>query len=552
MVRSTIKDKICGKVLFLLIASAASLTVFGGCSGTQQKTTETKGSDSTTVVSISIPDHPPLIDTMIYGEMLEDCNDQIIYGGVVNKDGSERPAVNELIKPLRIPVVRWPGGTYSLEYHWENAVGPLDKRPVTEDYAWKGTDNNRFGTDEFIRWCQQMGAQPYINFNMGNIPPYGGTLKEALDWVEYVNGSVETVYGKKRAANGHKAPYDVKYWGIGNENYGPWGRHKKESDTAYADKLYQWAGAIRSSYSDLQLLAVGHTYNWDKTVLDKCGSLIDLLTQHYYVTSKLRDDKVETPERSLFAPAKMEAHLQRLGELVSQINQKLNREDHPIRLCVDEWDNRHNVYTGEKYEFTRQDARRQFDVAVVAGMLNVFIRQSPEVGMANYIFPVNGHGLIRSVGDTGAYRAAIYYVFEQYRRWMTGEKLDATVEGPRLSASAIEFYLDGDASEQDLGDAKLTYIDVSAVRGSNGTITAALVNRGADHARKVTVNVPADYAATTKWMLVSKDINAANTAEDRNNIKPVQQRVKRMKKSIQVTIPPCGLYLVRFEKDAAQ
>lgn len=529
-----------------LSVTALALAMCGmylaGCTGTGAP------ADEPTRVTVSMPAEAVVVDTMIYGEMLEDCNDSIIYGGVVNADGSQRPAVDALIRPLDIPVVRWPGGTYSLEYHWENAVGPLDKRPVTPDYAWKGKDNNRFGTDEFLAWCQQVGTLAYINFNMGNQSPYGGTLTEALNWIQYVNGSSETPYGRKRVANGHPEPYGVMYWGIGNENYGPWGRHDKESDTAYGDKLYTWASAIRHDYPHLKLLGVGHTYGWDSTVLAKSGGLIDLLTQHYYVRSRVRDGRVEHPERSLFAPSKMEAHLERLKPMVQEINSRFGRDKNPVTLSIDEWDNRHSVYDSGKYKFSRQDPRYQFDVAVVAGMLNVFVRQSPLVGMANYIFPVNGHGLIRSVGDTGAFRASIYYVFEKYRRWMTGNRLSVAVEGPSISLADSSFYLDGDASEIKMDSGKLTFIDASSVEGADGSITVSLVNRNPNKAERVDVQVPKGYQATRVWSLESHQINDFNSETNRGKIIPRETSLKPYRGLFSRTLSPCGVQLIRFEK----
>src|SRR3546814_16617799 len=112
------------------------------------------------------------------------------------------------------------------------------------------------------------------------------------------------------------------------------------------------------------------------------------------------------------------------------MNSKLSRTDHPIRLSVDEWNNRHSVESDGKYTFSRQSPRRQFDVAVVGGMLNAFIRQRPHVGMANYIFPVNAHGLIRTVGNDGSYQTPIHHVLKQYRDKTIGNKLNFALQGP--------------------------------------------------------------------------------------------------------------------------
>lgn len=524
-----------------IIFTVIFILYFSSCAGSRHNSV----TDSTTIIEISIPKQPALIDPMIYGQMLEFCNDRIIYDGIVNKDGSERPYVDSLLKPLQVPVVRWPAGTYIFEYNWRNSIGPLDKRPVTKNKTWGGENNNRFGTDEFMEWCKKIETAPYINLNMGNRPGTDGTLEEALNWIEYVNGSAETPYGLKRAVNGHKGRYEVRYWGIGNENYGGWGESDKQNDTVYAQKLFEWASTIKDRYPDLSLLGVGHTYNWDKTVLEKNSKLIDFLTQHYYVTSKYKENKIENPEYSLFAPSKIEEHLQKLSLLLNDVNQKSGRTQNPIRLSVDEWNNRHSVFKDAEFKFTRQDPRRQSDVAIVAQILNIFIRQSPAVGMANYIFPVNAHGLIRTVGDTDAFESSIYYVFEQYRKWMTGKKLEAKVTGPGIMASDIKYNLDGDASEISLQDKKLNYIDAAAVRNEDGTLNISVVNRSSSQSQKVNLKLPENFMIKKQWVLTNTDIDAENTAENREEIIPSLFNAERNAGKLSFIIKPCGLYLIQ-------
>lgn len=532
----------------LLIAATCIISLLGfyGCHIRSNNNRMQSIGDSITRVYITISTKPIIVDKLIYGQMLEVCNDSIIYGGIVNHNGSERPQVNNLLKPLEIPIVRWPGGTYSLEYHWENGIGPKTRRPIVQNHAWGGTDNNYFGTDEFMKWCNEINTTPYINLNMGNRTPFAGTLQEALNWIEYVNGAPSTTFGKKRVYNGCIAPYNVMFWGIGNENYLTEGEHIKESDSTYSQKLFIWANAIRGRYPDLKLLAVGHTYNWDKVVLEKCGALIDFLTQHYYVTSKFKNGRVQNPENSLFAPIKVEAHLKYLSGLIDTINQKLGRFRNPIRLAIDEWDNRHSVDTDSGYIFTRQDPRRQFDAAVVAGMLNVFIRQSPTVGMANYLFPVNGHGLVRTIGDTGAYVSSIYYIFQQYRKWMVGEKLNSKVKGSGILSSSLNLNLDGDANEIRLDSQSLSYIDAASVLTHDKMINVSLINRSSAKEERVKLILPPNYTVKEIWELANMDINSSNTANDRRNVEPAIVKLDNSNSDNNlIIIPPCGVYLIQ-------
>ncbi|MDD4514044.1 alpha-L-arabinofuranosidase C-terminal domain-containing protein [Massilibacteroides sp.] len=508
-----------------------------------------KTAKQTTIVTVVIPESSVRIDPMIYGQMLEDCNDKVIYGGLINEDGTENTKVNELLKPLDMPVMRWPGGTYVHEYDWKKGIGPMNERPVVDEFAWKGKETNLFGTDEFLKWCKKIGTEPYINFNMGNDPVYGGSLGDALSWIEYVNGSKETTFGKKRALNGHEDPYLVKYWGIGNENYGPWGRHTAETADVYSSRLYRWASAIRFQYPDLQLLGVGHTYHWNDTVLQKNGKLIDFLTKHFYMTAKMNNDKLLDPEYTLFSPVKIELHLQKNAELLEKYNKYFGRQGSPIRFSIDEWNCRHSVFNGEKYQFTRNDARRQFDIVTIAGMLNVFIRQSPYVGMANYIFPVNGHGLVRTIGTKDAYKTPNYFVFELYRKYMIGKKIDMDIRGPEITLPVNLLAVEGDISaELNKGDITVNFIDGSAVLTDKKDIHISLINRSHTQNQKTKIKVPDGYIPTIMWNIENKDINNRNTEDERENIVPQMINLSEKDLNSTLLIPPCGFALIIYKK----
>lgn len=501
----------------------------------------------TTTVHIKIPEFRTAIDPMIYGQMLENVNDSMIYGGVADLSGNVRKHLIPMLRDLQIPVMRWPGGTVIYEYHWQKGIGPRKDRPTVATLAWNGKENYQFGTDEFLQWSKMVGTTPYINLNMSMHPDFKATITDALNWIEYVNGDLHTPYGKMRAGNGHAAPYNVKYWCIGNENYlvSRAGRIQ-ETDAQYALRLKQWAGAIRSQYPELKLLGIGRSLPWNQTVLKECGQLVDFLTQHYYVNAQLKDEKIQNPANTLFSPAKMETHLALLGKQLATINKELGREANPVRLSVDEWNNRHAVSDGEKFKFSRPSLRRQFDVAVVAGMLNAFIRQSPHVGMANYIFPVNAHGLIRTVGNTDAYKTPIYHVFKQYREQLVGTKLDVSLQGPSIASAELKPTITGDSDETEITAQSLTYVDAAAVLNDDKTIHLSLVNRSHDKKQIISVEIPKGYKGKSLWKLTHSDINAANSPENRNNIVPSTTDIQTKKDKWTAEIPPCGLYILKL------
>lgn len=507
----------------------------------------TTASAQVTTVQINIPKSRIQIDPMIYGQMLENVNDSMIYNGVTDQQGNVREHLIPMLRNLEIPVMRWPGGTVVYEYHWEKGIGPRKDRPTVATQAWKGTENYQFGTDEFLQWSKKVGTQPYINLNMSIHPDFKSSLDDALAWIEYVNGDEETTFGQLRAKNGHAASYNVKYWGIGNENYlSSRAGRIQESDVQYASRLKQWAGAIRHKYPGLRLLGIGRSLSWNQTVLQESGKLVDFLTQHYYVNAMVKDDKIQDPAHTLFAPAKMEAHLAILGAQLEVMNKTLGRESDPVRLSVDEWNNRHSVNKGDKFVFSRQSLRRQFDVAVVAGMLNAFIRQSPHVGMANYIFPVNAHGLIRTVGNTDAFTTTIYHVFEKYRRQFTGSKLNVDIQGPSYPTANLKPAITGDSDETEITAETLPYIDAAAVLNDNKQIHLSLINRAHQKAQKVSISIPAGYTPKSIWKLAHDDINALNSAQNRNNVVPTVTDIKNNNGKLTAEIPPCGLYVIQL------
>ena len=165
------------------------------------------------------------IDRHIYRHFLESNFFGNIKGGVFDEgsplavSGSGitagfRQDVLATCRDLGVPIMRWPGGNFASAYHWEDGIGPRDARPRRLDLTWGGEESNRFGTDEFLAWCNAVGGEPYLAHSCRSVD-------EAVRWVEYANYAGDTQYTWQRAANGHPEPYGVHYWGVGNEVYGP-------------------------------------------------------------------------------------------------------------------------------------------------------------------------------------------------------------------------------------------------------------------------------------------------------------------------------------------
>ena len=316
------------------------------------------------------------IDPMIYGQMLEDCNDNVVYGGVVSQEGVINATVHEKLAALQIPVMRWPAGTAIYDYEWRKGVGT--PRTAVKEKIWGGYEYYTFGTDEFINWCRKMETEPYINIPMGNNNTYSHSLKDALDWVKYVNDAPDSPMGTMRARNGHEAPYGVKYWCLGNENYLGNTFHASENAITYATTLSAYASAIKRLFPDVSLLAVGHTGDWNMTVCEKCGEYLDFLTLHYYLNAKVDKNVLTDPDKTLFAPEKVEANIRRFAGELKAYNAANGRTLNPIRFSIDEWNRRGNrglhariVAVADSYDAMRSDRvyRSSLPEVIVRGEL---------------------------------------------------------------------------------------------------------------------------------------------------------------------------------------
>ena len=196
------------------------------------------------------------INPNIYGHFAEHIG-RCVYEGIwvgkdsriPNEDGL-RLDVLAALKQLRAPVVRWPGGCFADAYHWQEGIGTQDERPQTANVWWRQVDPNTFGTDEFIRFCRAVGCEPYICLNVGT-----GTPQEAMEWLEYCNFAGDSTLAQMRAENGTEAPYGVKYWGVGNENWGCGGRFTARD---YAKEYTRFASYLRQTDPAIELIACGY------------------------------------------------------------------------------------------------------------------------------------------------------------------------------------------------------------------------------------------------------------------------------------------------------
>ncbi|KAK8087064.1 hypothetical protein PG994_002038 [Apiospora phragmitis] len=368
-------------------------------------TTFTKlGAGETPLIEVDARKKLSKIDPMTYGGFTEHMG-RCIYGGIydpgnpLSDEQGFRKDVVSALQELEIPVVRYPGGNFVATYHW--------------------AEGQRIGTDEFMAWLDVLSAgradgarvEPYLCLNMGT-----GTLDEALAWVEYCNGTRDTYWANKRRENGHPEPYRVKYWALGNEIWGPW-QVEQMTQEDYAKKAAQWAKALRLLDPDLVLILCGEdgtgASSWDPHVLDRCVGVVDMHSIHIYTADG--GDHV----KNATAPLSAERAIEMTAALIdlARVRNKVPPSKPPTKICFDEW----NVWDPVRApgEQGAEEAYTLSDALAVAVWLNVFVRQSRYIGMANIAQTVNVISPLMTSPD-GITKQATWWPLLLFSRYMRG------------------------------------------------------------------------------------------------------------------------------------
>lgn len=385
------------------------------------------------------------VNPLIYGQFIEhlgmciknglwtpeDTKHKLVLGGV-------REDLYDSIKNLHVSMLRWPGGCFADGYHWQDGIGPRENRPVRKNLAWSGgqeetpegpLENNFFGTDEFLRFCESLGIEPLINVNLGS-----GTAEEARQWVEYVDGDTNTEYGALRAKNGRAKPYAVKYWGVGNESWGCGnvnGIFKDGHD--YAKRYLEFARAMKGADPDIKLLAVGAIpvmNAWNKSVLETAGREMDFLSLHVYFPGtfafQLWKRKKKWEYYGIMAAGReLDRYLDGFDEQIKEYTPPGS----DIRIALDEWNlwwNDQQIVRAEDYEFS--------SALFTADFIMRLLRRGDRIAFANFAQLVNVLPLIVTDPERGLYVTPSYYPFQLFRNKVRGDILVETdVKSPRFT-----------------------------------------------------------------------------------------------------------------------
>ncbi len=335
-----------------------------------------------------------VVSPRLYGHFAEHlgrcCYDGLWVGtssSIPNVDGFRKDVVDAL-KAMPTPFLRWPGGCYADHYHWRDGIGP--DRPVRLGLSCgrQVLDDNGLGTHEFLRFCELIGAEPYLAGNMGS-----GSVQELCDWVEYCNTALATSLGKERATNGRPNPFGVRVWGVGNENWGCGGNYGPES---YALEYRRYSMMMQHVDPSIEMVVCGHEADWNRRCIDKLrnyGGFIDHYSIHrYWLEGGPGADFSEADYYSLLSEAERTEEF--IVETRNLLDDALGKKKH-ISIALDEW----GVWHPEERTWgpghlasgvgDYSQAGTMRDAVAVAVGLEVFHRQCSSLSMANLAQIVN-------------------------------------------------------------------------------------------------------------------------------------------------------------------
>jgi len=476
------------------------------------------------------------ISRHIYGQFAEHLG-RDIYDGFWTKSGSGRWHLRDdvvaALRKIQVPNLRWPGGCFADRYHWKDGIGAPERRPTIVNTMWGNvTEDNSFGTHEYLELVDRLGAAPFIVGNVGS-----GTPQEMADWWEYMNFDGTSPMTERRRNNGRKAPWNVRFWGVGNESWGCGGNMTPEY---YAD-VYKRFATFLAPYGPARpfRIATGpnsEDYRWTDVVMRDAGRMIDGLDLHYYTVAgswSKKGSATDFTEREWFAALEKALHVE---ELITRHAAIMDRYDPQKRvaLVVGEWGMWHDVEPGTNPGFLYQQNTLR-DALVASVSLDVFNRHADRVRMANIAQTINVlQAMILTQGER-MILTPTYHVFELY-----------TVHH---DATLLPISLAGEGGRYEYEGRSIPAVSASASRDREGRIHVTLTNLDPNHTRTVSAELRGAHVSRASGrVLTAAAMNAHNTFEQPNTVQPEPFNAVRVSgERLSVELPPKSVVLLELQ-----
>lgn len=470
----------------------------------------------------------------IYGHFAEHLG-RCIYEGLYVGESSSIPNVRgirkdvvQALKEMKIPVLRWPGGCFADEYHWMDGIGPKEERKEMINTHWGGVvENNHFGTHEFMDLCEQLGCAAYVNGNLGS-----GSVREMSEWVEYLTFDGKSPMTELRRKNGREKPWNVEFFGVGNENWGCGGNMTPEH---YANEYRRYATYCRNK--DMYRIACGanaEDYKWTERVMKVLSEeapfgakLLEGLSVHYYTTTGGWEEKGKATEFTLTEYYALLSHALFMDELISRHSDIMNQYDpkKELGMIVDEWGTWFWVEEGTNPGFLYQQSTMRD--ALVAGItLNIFHKHSDRVRMANIAQMVNVlQSVILTEGEK-MIKTPTYYVFKMYAEHQDNTLIDSFVQSNEVG---VEEHL-------------IPNLHQSASIGEDGTVYVSLCNLSADESCPISGCFIGMDIETVTGTILTGAMDAHNTFDQPERVKESAfNDFSITDKGVEFVLPPCSV-----------
>lgn len=493
------------------------------------------------VIIINADQGKNVINSNIYGHFAEHLG-RCIYEGfyvgegnkkIPNKDGVRLDIIDAL-KKLKVPNLRWPGGCFADTYHWKDGIGPKDKRPSMLNVWWGGvTENNSFGTHDFLNMCEAIGASPYLSGNVGS-----GTVQELADWEKYVNHKAgSSPMPLLREQNGRKEPWHVKFWGIGNEAWGCGGNMKAEY---YANIYRQYATFLTEWDNNEHIFRIASganstDYNWTEVLMRDIplGMLEGVALHHYSVIDwNKKSSATQFTEEEYFTTMKRALMMEELVTRHSTIMDKYD-PNKKVALVVDEWGGWYNVEPGTNESFLyQQNTMRD---AMIAGVtLNIFNNHCDRVRMANLAQTVNVLQAVILTKEEKLILTPTYHVMEMFNVHQNATLLPLTYSSNNYA----------------LNKENLKAVSVSASIDSNRLVHISLVNIDANKSQEVSISIRGiKLRAVSGRILSSSRLQDHNTFENPEKIKPLSYKGAMVSGGeLKLTLPPASVVVLEIKQ----
>lgn len=498
-------------------------------------------------MSVDVSKAGAKIDRNLFGQFAEHLGHGVYEGIWVGPDSKIpntrgiRSDVVAALKALKVPDVRWPGGCFADEYHWRKGIG--SQRTVTLNPNWGGViEPNTFGTNEFMDFLDQIGAEAYLSLNVGS-----GTPQEAADWLEYLTSAQPTTLAKERAANGHPAPYKVAFLGIGNESWDCGGnmtpdyylsqlkiysRFVRNFNPAQQDKQQmlkiavgpgggdprwtEWTEAIMKAYQS-------HTWSWD----------MNGLSLHSYTVVKWPPSYASVGFGEAEYAQILKSTLE-MNDLIAKHSAIMDKYDpqKKVTLVVDEWGGWYAPIPGSHPGFLAQQNSLR-DAILAALNLNIFAQHADRVRMANIAQMINVLQAMILTDKEKMVLTPTYYVYKMYVPFQ-----DATFV-------PITF----DAGKYTHGDITLPRIDAIAAKDKTGTLWLAITNIDPNQSAEIEIGLAGvNVKSAAGETLTAPKVDSVNTFDTPNTVVPKPLSAKAQDGKLVLELEPKSVTVIAVEQ----